>query len=92
MTTTTPIKLLEVQLDVCFDDYPSEWAAVGQLISDAKIESQVDSVKQAGTTPNGWPSMLIYVKSEDAARSLIAEYLQLDRYDEEVDEYLQYVK
>ena len=92
MTTTTRTKPFEVQLDICFDDYSNEWEAVGMLIHHAKIESQVVSIEHAGVTACCWPSLKIFVKTEDAARSLLAEYLQLDRYDEEVEEYMQYLE
>jgi len=36
--------------------------------------------------------MTVSVKNMDAARTLVAAYLQLDRYDSEVDEYLAYIE
>jgi len=41
MTTTTPTKPLDIQFDVCYDDFSDEWEAVADLISQAGIPSQV---------------------------------------------------
>ena len=91
-TETTTTKPLDIQFDVCYDDFSDEWEAVADLISQAGIPSQVVSINHNGQAPHGWPVMTVSVKSMDAARTLVAAYLQLDRYDSEVDEYLTYIQ
>ena len=89
--TTTAVKSYDLQFDICSDDYQDEWEATYELVKAAKVLPMLVSItKRDEDAANGWPVMTVVVNTEYAARSVLAEYLQVEPWHEDVNEYLSY--
>jgi hypothetical protein len=76
------------ELDICWDDYASPWAALVALWEDFDSHEDILSVEFLGDI-GMWPTFKITTGTVETARNIIANYLDVpDPFDPEVTEYL----